>query len=118
MNEVWFSHLSDPEEFPEVKIVPCSYLNEFESYYINFEEWDTSRWDGVSSTLGLEKMQEAFNQMADDMIVFGTCFVKLECSNPGANATIQLNICNHKWKHYQGFSEEYDYCEACDAKRT
>lgn len=25
--------------------------------------------------------------------------------------------CNHSWKSYQGFSENYDYCEKCDIKK-
>lgn len=25
--------------------------------------------------------------------------------------------CWHEWKHYQGFTENYDYCTKCDAKR-
>lgn len=28
-----------------------------------------------------------------------------------------LNICNHSWKSYQGFSENYEYCEKCDEKK-
>lgn len=26
--------------------------------------------------------------------------------------------CNHKWKHYHGFAESYDYCEICDEKKN
>ena len=26
--------------------------------------------------------------------------------------------CNHSWKTYHGFSESYEYCEHCDAKRS
>lgn len=25
--------------------------------------------------------------------------------------------CGHAWKTYSGFTEEYEYCEKCDAKR-
>jgi hypothetical protein len=32
-------------------------------------------------------------------------------ANPG------IFICNHQWKRYNGFTESYDYCELCDAKR-
>ena len=27
-------------------------------------------------------------------------------------------MCLHKWKHYVGFNEEYEYCERCDEKRN
>ena len=26
--------------------------------------------------------------------------------------------CSHSWKHYQGLSQEFDYCEKCDEKKT
>jgi hypothetical protein len=25
--------------------------------------------------------------------------------------------CTHSWKSYQGFTQQYDYCEKCDAKK-
>jgi len=25
--------------------------------------------------------------------------------------------CNHRWKKYVGFTESYEYCEICDARR-
>ena len=25
--------------------------------------------------------------------------------------------CEHKWKHYQGLFESFDYCEICDEKK-
>lgn len=25
--------------------------------------------------------------------------------------------CNHNWKHYNGFTESYEYCEFCQTKR-
>jgi hypothetical protein len=25
--------------------------------------------------------------------------------------------CNHRWKTYVGFTEQYEYCELCNAKR-
>ncbi len=25
--------------------------------------------------------------------------------------------CNHNWKSYQGFTENYDYCSKCDLKK-
>lgn len=27
------------------------------------------------------------------------------------------NYCEHEWKHYIGFREEYDYCVYCPAKK-
>lgn len=28
-----------------------------------------------------------------------------------------LPTCDHSWKHYEGFSSNYDYCEKCDQKK-
>lgn len=28
-----------------------------------------------------------------------------------------VNKCNHRWKTYVGFTESYEYCELCNAKR-
>jgi len=30
---------------------------------------------------------------------------------------IDVAECKHKWKHYMGLREQFDYCEKCDAKR-
>ena len=28
-----------------------------------------------------------------------------------------LDECSHQWKHYQGFTEEYTFCEKCEARK-
>lgn len=110
MNEVWFSNLSDPEEFPKVQIVPDYTLRHNEVYLLDFDVWKHRG----SSVASIAEIQKNINKWYNNVIVTG----KLECVDPGMNAVVQLNACDHKWKHYQGFSETYEYCEACDEKRT
>lgn len=33
------------------------------------------------------------------------------------NSITKLNLCDHKWKLYQGLNEVYEYCTTCDAKK-
>jgi hypothetical protein len=34
-----------------------------------------------------------------------------------ANSIGSFNKCNHQWKTYVGFTESYEYCELCNAKK-
>ena len=31
--------------------------------------------------------------------------------------TLDIKKCDHKWQQYHGFTESYEFCKHCDAKR-
>jgi hypothetical protein len=90
MNKIYFSQLSDPEEFPDIKYLPWNQVYILDQDY---EAW-----------MDMRKEQ---NKALYDAMNLGTGFMKMP-----------YNIgCDHKWKFYQGFSETYSYCEKCDEKK-
>lgn len=124
MNKIWFSKLSDPQEFPDIKqypnfLLPYNFLMKRKGYEnIQLEIGSPTN----SPFAGLKEMQENINklysQIQDNIKNMGVSKMLIPCTNPGMNAIIKLNLdCDHDWKQYQGFTENYDYCSKCDIKK-
>lgn len=70
---------------------------------IDFPEINYNR----SWTIDIYKMQHEINKLCADMLINQELMAKPKL----------LVTCNHSWKYYQGFTENYEYCVLCDQKK-
>lgn len=63
-------------------------------------------YNAQSGVLDFNLLQKAFNRAANTGL-FGEYSPVSE----------SLDNCDHSWKQYQGFTENYEYCIKCDLKK-
>lgn len=83
---------------PVGKVISCDYMN------------DTVTIEWIDKDLIPSKEEYPLSFFSDGS------FELIEDSYEKLNAGI--NSCSHRWEHYLGFNEEYDYCSKCDTKKV
>jgi hypothetical protein len=93
-----------------------SEIKEGDTFTWNGQDWKVDSFDksndGINIThtrLGYSEFRIISTETFIEEVFAGRIVFKDSDPNPS---------CWHTWKHYVGFSEEYDYCDTCNAKRN
>lgn len=128
-NEI-FKEVKESQEYPEVNILfdeddQCFNVDYSDIIEINSQESGNFYISNVDKEKGIINFSSV--PILDHPLVYLNTTGKIEkrigCENLIKSLkevqypNSKLNTCNHSWKSYQGFSENYDYCEKCDEKK-
>lgn len=91
--------------------------NSFHKTY--FEEVDSHEFHLQSAQTIVNKntYKGIFGDVIDERHPWNDLYKSVPAPNLPAGTVIAAKECSHQWKNYLGFTETYEYCVKCNAKK-